>query len=179
LYNGENLSREVNPVRLRNISLFIAVGTLVSVVGATAQECSTRLIVVEQDGRVSAGSREMLRAAVEAAVPLRVGWSLATGDDGKPALSHWADASFVTVFEGEVFAQVAEIRRQTPRRGERHVELSATPQRWTGSVGSDGVLEGAFDDDQKPTRTKVRVVMCADPRVPLENLPMAVRSPKR
>ena len=165
-------------MRLRDISIFITIGTLASAVGATGQECSTRLIVVEQDGRVSAGSRETLRAAVEAGVPLRVGWSIGSTGDGKPVLSHWADAMFVTEFEGEVFAQVAEIRRQTPRRGERHVELSATPQRWTGSLGSNGFLEGAFDDDQKPTRVRVRVVMCADPRVPLENLPVGVRSPK-
>jgi hypothetical protein len=139
-----------------------------------AQSCSISLLVVEQDGRVSAGSKDVLNSAVAAGLPLRVGWSIDADGDGKPDLSHWADALFVTQFEGEVFTQIVEIRRQTPRRGEKHVELSPTPIRWTGSIGSDAFLEGAFDDDQKPTRLRVRAVFCVDPRVPRENLPASL-----
>lgn len=113
--------------------------------------------------------------AVRSGLPLRVGWSLDADRDGTPDLTHWADAAFVTEFEGEVFAQIPEIRRQAPRRGTRHVELSTASQRWSGSLGSDGILEGAFDDGQEPTRVRVRVVMCVDPRVPRDNLPDALR----
>ena len=151
-----------------------AIATLVPA-AVNGQTCSAPLLVVEQDGRVSAGSKETLRSAAAAGLPLRIGWSLDFDGDGKPDLSHWADAAFITAFEGEVFGQITEIRRQTPRRGEGHVELSATPQRWTGSIGSNGFLEGAFDDDQKPTRTRVRVVMCVDPRVPRDNVARAMR----
>jgi hypothetical protein len=94
-------------------------------------------------------------------------------------LSHWADAVFLTEFEGEVFAQIVEIRRQTPKRGAGHVELSETPQRWTGSIGSNGFLEGAFDNDQKPTRLRVRAIWRIDPRVPRENLPASMVRSKR
>jgi hypothetical protein len=167
-------------MQLRHISILIVIGILLPG-PANGQTCSIPLIVVEQDGRVSLGSKATLRGAAEAGLPLRVGWSIDVDRDGKPDLSHWADAAFITEFEGEVFAQIAEIRRQTPRRGEAHVELSPTPQRWTGSIGSDGFLEGAFDDEQQPTRTRVRVVMCVDPRVPRENMTSAtgVRLPSR
>jgi hypothetical protein len=162
---------QLRPIGTLMVLLLLAPAT------ARGQGCPSPLIVVDPDGHVSAGSKERLRAAAAAGLPLRVGWSIDGDHDGKPDLSHWADATFVTEFEGEVFAQVPEIRGQTPRRGERHVELSATPRRWTGSVGSDGILEGAFDDERAPTRTRVRVIMCVDPRVPQDMLPAALRRP--
>jgi len=161
-------------MQLRHIIVASAIATAVPV-SVNGQTCSAPLIVIEQDGRVSAGSKQTLRSASAAGLPLRIGWSIDFDGDGKPDLSHWAEATFITEFEGEVFGQVTEIRRQTPRRGESHVALSATPQRWTGSIGSNGFLEGAFDDDQPPTRTRVRVVMCVDPRVPRENVARALR----
>ena len=142
---------------------------------ASAQDCPAPLLTVEQDGSVSSGSREMLRAAAESGVPLRIGWSIDGDRDGVPDLLHWTDAVFITVFEGEVFAQIAEIRRQSPRRGEADVELNRTPVRWTGSLGSNGFLMGAFDDDQPPTRVRVRSTWCVDPRVAAENLPPSLR----
>lgn len=143
---------------------------------ATAREvgCAAQLLVVEEDGRVSAGSRQRLRAAVQAGLPLRVNWSFDGDHDGKPELAHWADALFVSEYEGEVFTQIAEIRRQTPRAGERQIVLSSTPERWTGSLGSNGVLEGAFDRDQAPLHIQVRVVWCVDPRVSRDNLPASL-----
>jgi hypothetical protein len=143
-----------------------------------AQSCSPPLLIVEQDGRVSAGSKERLRSAVQVGLPLRVGFSIDFDNDKKPDLTHWADAVFITEFEGEVFTQLLEIRRQLPKQGEAHIELSATPQRWTGSIGSDGFLEGAFDDDQKPIRLRVRATWCIDPRVSHESLPASMLDQK-
>jgi hypothetical protein len=154
----------------RCVVFFTAIQVLASAPVANGQTCSPPLLVVEQDGRVSAGSKAGLRSAVEMGLPLRIGWSIDFDNDGKPDLSHWADAVFITDFEGEVFTQITEIRRQSPKRGEAHVELSPTPLRWTGSIGSNGFLEGAFDDDQKPARVRVRGTWCIDPRVPRENV---------
>ena len=157
--------------RLLAFIIVIVTYAFVSAPVARGQSYSPPLLVVEQDGRVSAGSKERLRSAVRMGLPLRIGWSIDFDHDGKPDLSHWADAVFITEFEGEVFTQIVEIRRQMPKRGEGRIELSGTPQRWTGSVGSTGFLDGAFDDDQKPTRLRVRVIWLIDPRVPRENLP--------
>ena len=88
---------------------------------------------------------------------------------------HWSDALFVSVFEGMVFAQMPQIRRQAPVAGEHRIELSRTPQRCTGSLGSDGMLEDAFDTDQPPKRVRVRAIWSVDPRVPRAKLP-AVRA---
>ena len=158
----------------RCIAFLIVTCILASATVASGQSGSAPLLVVEQDGRVSAGSKERLRSAVQKGLPLRVGWSIDFDRDGKPDLSHWADAVFITEFEGEVFTQVIEIRRQMPKRSEGHIELSATPRRWTGSIGSNGFLEGAFDDEQKPTRQRVRAIWRIDPRVPRESLPASM-----
>src|SRR5262245_46222306 len=108
----------------RCVVFFAVVRILASASVANGQTCSPPLLIVEQDGRVSDGSKAGLRSAVERGLPLRIGWSLDFDGDGKPDLSHWADAVFITEFEGEVFTQIVPIRRQTPRRGEAHVELS-------------------------------------------------------
>ena len=141
-----------------------------------APGCAMPLLVVEEDGRISAGSKQRLRGAVQAGLPLRVSWSFDDDHDGKPELAHWADALFLSEHEGEVFTQIAEIRRQAPRTGERQIVLSSTPERWTGSLGSTGVLEGTFNRDQAPLHIQVRVVWCVDPRVPRENLPAGLLS---
>jgi hypothetical protein len=59
------------------------------------------------------------------------------------------------------------------------IELSETPRRWTGSLGSNGFLDGAFDDDQKPTRLRVREAWCIDARVPPDNVPASLRGQPR
>jgi hypothetical protein len=159
----------------RCVQILILAGLLSAAPVARGQSCSAPLLVLEQDGAISAGSKERLRAAVQLGIPLRIGFSIDFDKDGKPDLAHWADAVFVTEFEGEVFTQLAEIRRQSPKRGEANVELSETPRRWTGSLGSNGFLDGAFDDDQKPTRLRVREVWCIDPRVPPDNVPATLR----
>jgi hypothetical protein len=158
----------------RCFAFIILAYLLVQAHTVSGQSCSTSVLVVEQDGRVSAGSKLRLRSAVQAGLPLRIGWSIDFDGDRKPDLSHWADAVFITEFEGEIFTQIGEIRRQTPKRGEGHIELNASAQRWTGSLGSNGFLEGAFDDDQNPTRLRVRANWCIDPRVPHERLPASI-----
>lgn len=45
-------------------------------------------------------------------------WSIDGNGDGVADLAHWADSGFVTEFEGEVFAQIADIQRQSPQRGQ-------------------------------------------------------------
>lgn len=80
---------------------------------ASGQGCSAPLLLVEQDGRVSAGSKMRLRSVVQMGLPLRIVWSVDFDRDGNPDLSHWADAVFITEFEGEVFTQIVEIRRQS------------------------------------------------------------------
>jgi hypothetical protein len=50
----------------------VLIWLLISAPVRGAQSCSPPLVVVEQDGRVSAGSKQRLRAAVQVGLPLRV-----------------------------------------------------------------------------------------------------------
>lgn len=94
-----------------------------------------------------AGSRERLIAHVNQGGRVRIGWQLDWNVDGHIDVSHWSDGSFLTVFEGEVFAQFDDIHRQIPLPGNAEVALAEGAQaaRWTGKLGSDGVLEGIFE----------------------------------
>jgi hypothetical protein len=120
------------------------------------------LVTVEADGTVTSGSKDRLRHAVESWTPIRVGWSIDTNRDGVPELSHWADARFLTQFEGEVFAQLDDIQRQIPVAGQARIRLPAGRQRWTGLIGTTGALESHFDDGTEPPPTRVRSTWCVN-----------------
>jgi hypothetical protein len=149
---------------------------------AFAQEldrCAGHLVTVEPGGAVSAGSKKALLSVIRSGLPIRIGWSLDVNNDGKPELVHWADAIFVTEFEGEVFAQIAAIQRQSPLRGKARIDLGDKSQHWTGLLGTNGVLEGRFDDDQPSTSVPVRMEWCIDSRVPKADWPAEIREGKK
>jgi hypothetical protein len=131
----------------------------------SAQTCSIgHLVTVEADGFVSSGSKDALRSAVNAGTPVRVGWGHDTNGDKVLDVSHWSDGGFLTEFEGEVFAQIADIQRQQPVRNQARVSLPAGRQRWSGLIGTNGRLENHFDDGTEPTVARVRSTWCIDPR---------------
>lgn len=74
-------------------------------------------------------------------------------------MTHWADASFLSEFEGTVTAQVGQIERQVPRRGQARIDFPDDPQRWSGLLSSDGTLLGRFSDGT-PRRDRVRASWC-------------------
>jgi hypothetical protein len=129
-----------------------------------AQTCAGALATVEADGRVSAGSKEAVRVAVRAGLPLRIGWGLDVDGDGKPEVSHWADASFLSEFEGEVFAQIHDIQRQSLMGGRATIALPEGRQRWSGLLGTNGKLESHFDDGAPSRSIGVRSEWCVDDR---------------
>lgn len=122
------------------------------------------LVTIAADGSVVGGSKDALRRAAAAGQPLRVGWSLDPNGDGVPEVAHWADAGFVSEFEGEVFAQIDDIQRQQPIASQRRIQLPAGRRRWSAILGSTGTLTGHFDDGSAPTSTPVRSTWCLDPR---------------
>jgi hypothetical protein len=132
--------------------------------GTWAANCPLHLVTIEPDGRASEGSKEALRKAFRAGLPLRVGWSLNFDDDPEPEVSHWSDGGFLTEFEGEIFAQLADIQAQGPRLGKASIGMPAKRKRWTGLVGTNGVLEGNFDDGEVASPARVRSEWCVDPR---------------
>ncbi len=126
--------------------------------------CSHPLVRLDQDGREQYGTKAAVLSAFRAGLPLRVSWSLDGDGDGSPDVSHWADSGFLTEFEGNVFAQLHDIQRQQPRRGEGRIELPRGGLRWTGLLGTNGVLESHFDDGSDPSTHRVASEWCVDER---------------
>jgi hypothetical protein len=152
---------------MRALRFFLlTIGLLFVPTAAFAQVCGAgHLVTVEADGTVARGSKAQLRRVIADGTPVRVGWGLDTNGDNVPELSHWADAGFITDFDGEVFAQLADIQRQQPMRNPARVVMPTGRQRWTGLLGTNGRLESHFDDGSEPTMVRVRSTWCVDPRV--------------
>lgn len=127
---------------------------------AQAPACSGHLVTIGPDGAVLNGTKQALSDAVRSGSAVRVGWSLDSNKDGQPELTHWADAMFLTEWQGEVFAQLSDIQRQTPRADSARVEMPAGRQRWSGLIGTTGVLAGHFDTGDAPPDVRVRSTWC-------------------
>jgi hypothetical protein len=114
------------------------------------------------DKRAVRGTKEALIAAVERGEPIRIGWFLDFNKDGAADVSHWADAQFLSVFEGEVFAQLSAIMEHSPMRGRAKVRLHIFAREWRGLLGSDGSLQGRFSEGNNATPdTPVAIRWCA------------------
>jgi hypothetical protein len=111
-------------------------------------------------GAVASGSKALLVEAVRKGRPVRVGWELDFDKNGEADLIHWAEATFLTIFEGEVMAQIAPIHRQHPKRGTGHATLSADFELWHALIGTKGLLEHRFDS-AKAQQTPVNTTWCA------------------
>ncbi len=110
-----------------------------------ADTCDGLLFATDYAGAPSAGSREALLHAVNRGEPIRVGWTFDFDDDGEGDLSHWSDAAILSVWEGNVFAQVDAVHTQRPLAG-AGIELREAFVEWRGSLGSDGRIEGRYSD---------------------------------
>ncbi|MEO0972753.1 MAG: hypothetical protein AAFX85_06630 [Pseudomonadota bacterium] len=132
-----------------------------------AQTCPKLLFATDLDGVVSGGSKAQLIEAVQRGEALRLGWEIDFDEDGASDLSHWSEGAFLTVWEGEVFAQVTAIHRQRPRRGQGDVELTTPFTEWRGLLSTKGEISGALDQPgSEPGRRRVSVVWCGEASPP-------------
>ena len=135
------------------------------VIAAAQPPCgAAHLATLLPDGSTESGSKDAVRRAFAHGTPLRVGWSVDSDKDRVPDVSHWAYASFLSEFEGEIFAQFDDIQRQQPARGQRRIAMPPGRQRWSGLLGTTGVLESHFDDLTPSSSVRVRSTWCMDPR---------------
>lgn len=122
---------------------------------------------IEPDGTVSSGSKAAVRKAVEAGKKIRIGWSLDLDHDDKADLVHWADASFLSVLGEDVYAQIFPIREQGGTKKDNRIvlRLGERARHWHALLGTNGILEGAFDDNSPKQILSVRIWWClAEPR---------------
>lgn len=146
-------------LKINHVSLFaalLAAGCFSS--AAAAFGCQEPLLKVSGDGTVTAGSKEKLIATFNAGERVRVGWQL--GPD-QHKLSHWAEHIFISVFHGNVYAQLPAIHVQRGRAATKSIELFGDqPDLWYGLIASDGQLAGRYGTG-KITAMGVEQVWCA------------------
>ena len=132
---------------------------LAALAAATAQAAQTQicpgrhLATIEPDGAVSAGSREAVVDAARNGAAIRVGWEI--GPRETPALVHWQDARFITVFEGQVFAQIGDIHHQFGLGRRAHVGLGKDWALWAASIGTNGRMVGRLSTEPEPKEQPV------------------------
>jgi hypothetical protein len=146
--------------------LFVLACALTTTANAKVKDglsgCPIARFETDFSGRVISGSKARLIAAIESGEKVRVGWRLDFNKDGKADLTHWADANFLTIFEGEVFAQVDAIQRQEPMQGKADVRLyPGQYMEWRGSIGTNGTLRGVMSNGVSgPDNVAVATTWC-------------------
>lgn len=97
------------------------------------------------NGEVVFGDKSKLIDAVRLGYPVRLGW-------GGNSVEHVTDAAFLTIFEGEVFAQTNSIIGQAPRVDGDTVKIRfRTQNHWTKIAGTNGYSTGLMTNYMQDT----------------------------
>lgn len=112
----------------------------------------------DSTGARTFGEKASLLAAVRSGQPVRVGWGvtwkLADGTVG--GVEHVGQAVFLTIHQGEVFAQLPPILGQTPNAREPVITLRTDGDHlWYALLDTTGRLRGYFTggSEQQTVRT--------------------------
>ncbi|MEM9014659.1 MAG: hypothetical protein AAGB02_06095 [Pseudomonadota bacterium] len=100
----------------------------------------------DSEGNVVVGSKEALMDAVRSGKPIRIYWA------GR-RVEHATDAQFLTIFDGEVFAQVSPIDAQRPDVDPARVFFRAPNQKWHAIVGTNGFVTAYIDGNDPNIRS--------------------------
>ncbi|MEL7448319.1 MAG: hypothetical protein AAFN78_03870 [Pseudomonadota bacterium] len=147
-------------MQLRFCLVFLLSAYLVTLPVHASQQCANLLFATGYDGKPAAGAKAVLVEAIQRGEPVRIGWELDFDGDGEANVSHWSAAAFLSVAQGEAFAQVSAVQRQRPRGGGR-IEFADAFTEWRGMLGTDGSLQGAFSDGSPfPDDLSVRITWC-------------------
>lgn len=112
---------------------------------------------VDSLGNRTQGDKPALLAAVRAGLPVRVGFGIAWRlPDGTPGgVEHVADAAFLTIHHGEVFAQLRPILGQAPSARAPDIALRPPGDRlWYALLDTTGRLQGYFTGDSTSRTTR-------------------------
>ena len=150
---------------LRRLYLTIASVSVFFLSSAAAHaqlSCDAPLFATGFDKAPTIGSKAALIESVSRGDSIRIGWELDFDDDGVADLTHWADAAFLSIFEGEVFTQINAIHTQSPKRGKADIKMRSPYTEWRGSIGTTGVLEGKDSQNKSfPAEIKVATMWCS------------------
>ena len=102
---------------------------------------------VDSAGKPTFGQKQDLLAAVRAGLPIRVGWGITwrLPDGTAGGVEHVAEATFLTIHQDEVFAQIAPILGQAPDARSPAITLGIGGDRlWYALLDTTGRLQGQF-----------------------------------
>lgn len=144
--------------------LFIAVlSLLISNTLLSEASCAHLLYSTDFDGKPAQGNKQNLIDMINEGHAIRVGWAYDFDDDKLADLIHWAEADFLTIFEGEVFGQVQAIRAQSPQRENATISLRQPFTQWSGILSSNGTLQGQLSTDRGALETRtVQIHWCSE-----------------
>ncbi|GEM_PF-913243 len=92
------------------------------------------------EGEALFGEKEKLIEAVRLGYPIRIGW-------GGNSVEHVTEATFLTIFEGEVFGQIEGIVGQAPRVDSDSAKIRFRLQNhWTKIAGTNGYSTAFMTD---------------------------------
>ena len=134
----------------------VALATLACAGQDVAEDSSPyRLAVaIAPSGQVTAGSKAMLERAIRGGSPVRVGFGIDFDNDGRMEVEHWADAHFLSFYQGEVFTQLAPIQEQQPQSNAPEIHFGQAAHPWTGMLDTTGRLRSWFPD-KAPSEMRV------------------------
>jgi hypothetical protein len=115
------------------------------------------VLAVDTTGRPTFGDKERLLDAVRAGLPVRVGWGISwrLPDGTAGGLEHVAEAAFLTIHHGEVFAQIAPILGQAPSAREPVVTFRTEGDRlWYALLDTTGRLHHYFTGGAEAQTTR-------------------------
>ena len=91
------------------------------------------ILSIDNNGLVLSGEKQNLIDAIHMGCPIRVGWFRKLRND--ETLGHVTDSAFLSVYKGEVFAQVKPIMRQSPSSAKAAIQLDfENNQQWTAII---------------------------------------------
>lgn len=99
----------------------------------------------DQDGSAIEGNKEELLEHVRAGKPVRIYF-------GSGRVEHVADGSFLTIFDGELFAQVEAIQSQQPTTEPTAVTYREPGVYWRTIIGTNGETRPLMDGNEPRSR---------------------------
>lgn len=103
----------------------------------------------DETGKALSGSKEELMDAVRSGKAVRIYWR------GR-RVEHAVDANFLTIFGGEVFAQIAPIQSQAPSLDPPAIAFREPGQQWRSIIGTDGSAMNLMDGNEPRSNTAAR-----------------------
>ena len=139
---------------LKIIFLLISLSQL-GLVYAQKQSLKSKYQIVyeaDKNGKAISGDLNKLIDYAQSGAPVRVGWVLEfklPNEDKSNQFEHWADAGFITILNGHLFAQINPIAQQGPKFSipPSINFIDGKPNGWLAIIGTTGVLEQRFSEN--------------------------------